>query len=255
MSTPVKSILVTHAQPADENSPYFQLARNFSLKIDFNDFIRIEGVPTPEFRKQNIQPLDYTAIILTGKIAVDHFFRICKDLRVEMPAEMKYFCVSDATAKYLQKYITIRKRKLFVGERSTTDLIALVKKQNNEKYLLPTGNEGAKSDLTDYMQQNSFHLKEAVVYQTVFNDLSTLKPEKYDMVCFFSPQSIAALKHYNPDYEQGKQIVAVFGKTTSKAAEAVGLRVDIDAPKPDMPSMTMAIEAYLRTAKSSAKAA
>lgn len=241
---PVNTILVTHAAPPDDNSPYHHIQKAFGVAIDFRPFIEIAGVPTPEFRKQNVHPLEYTAIIFTSKHAVDHFFRICKDLRIEMPPEAKYFCVSDATAKYLQKYITIRKRKLFVGERSTTDLIPLVKKHATEKFLLPAG-ETAKSDLTDFMIQNGYSLKEAMVYQTVYCNLSDLKLGAYEMFCFFSPTSVAALKHNFPQFAQKNKIVAVFGKSTAKAAEQIGLRIDVEAPRPSAPSMTMAIEQYL----------
>jgi uroporphyrinogen-III synthase len=240
----VSSILVTHAAPSDENSPYHQIQRQYGVKFDFQNFIEIAGVPTPEFRKQNIHPLEYTAVIFTSKHSVDHFFRICRDLRIEMPAEAKYFCVSDSTAKYLQKYITIRKRKLFVGERSTADLIPLVKKHTTENYLLP-GGESSKSDLTDFMIQNGYSLKEAMVYSTVYCDLSKLKLTQYDMICFFSPTSVLSLSHNFPQFQQKSKLVAVFGKSTAKAAEQAGLRIDIEAPRPNTPSMTMAIEQYL----------
>jgi uroporphyrinogen-III synthase len=240
----VKSILITHAASPDGNSPYSHIATAWNIKVDHVNFIEIAGVPTPEFRKQNIHPLDYTAIVFTSKHTIDHFFRICKDLRIEMPAEVKYFCVTDATAKYLQKYITIRKRKLFVGERSTSDLIALVKKHASEKFLIPSG-EATKSDLTDFMHKQGYVAKEAMVYQTVFCDLGKLKMDAYEMICFFSPQSVASLFHNFPKFAQKKTLVAVFGKSTAKAATDAGLRVDIEVPQPDMPSMAMAIEHYL----------
>lgn len=240
----VNTILVTHAAPPDDNSPYHHIQKAFGVTVHFRNFIEIAGVATPEFRKQNVHPLEYTAIIFTSKHAVDHFFRICKDLRIEMPPEAKYFCVSDATAKYLQKYITIRKRKLFVGERSTTDLIPLVKKHANEKFLLPAG-ESAKSDLTDFMIQNGYSLKEAMVYQTVYCNLADLKLAQYDLLCFFSPTSVASLKHNFPQFQQKAKFVAVFGKSTAKAAEQAGIRIDVEAPRPSAPSMTMAIEQFL----------
>jgi uroporphyrinogen-III synthase len=243
----IKRILITHASPADENSPYHHLAKSRHLKIDFQSFVEIAGIATPEFRKQNIHPLEYTAVIFTSKHAVDHFFRICKDLRVEMPAECKYFCVSDATAKYLQKYIIIRKRRLYVGERSTADLIPIVKKHANEKFLYPCGDKStSQTDLTEFMHQNAYALKEAMVFHSVACDLSKLKLDSYDMICFFSPGTIQALKQGVPGFSQNGTLIAVFGKTTAKAAEVAGMRVDIEVPKPDMPSMTMAIEHYLR---------
>lgn len=243
--TLLKNVLVTHAMPNDENSPYHQLAKEWGLKFEFMNFVQVEGLPTPEFRKQNIQPLDYTGIIFTSKLAIDHYFRICKDLRIEMPAETKYFCVSEATAKYLQKYIIIRKRKLYVGEKTVEDLIPLVKKHNGEKFLFPSG-EKARNELTDFMQAQKYDLKEAMVYQMATADLSKLAIENFDLLCFFSPNSIEALMKQFPDYQQDKTLIAVFGPSTAKAMEDAKLRIDIQAPTPENPSMTMAIDAYLR---------
>ncbi|MDX2063500.1 MAG: uroporphyrinogen-III synthase [Bacteroidia bacterium] len=241
----IKRILITHPAPPDETSPYHQLAKEFKLKFDFQPFIEIQGIATPEFRKQNINPLDFSSIIFTSKVSVDHFFRICKDLRVEMPPDTKYFCVSDATAKYLQKYITIRKRKLYVGQKSTTDLIDVVKKHATEKFLFPAG-EQPHSDLTDFMLAQGYGLQFAYVYQTIHVNLRHLKLGSYQMLCFFSPGSIDALCSNHPDFTQGDTLVAVFGSATALAAEAAGLRVDIRVPQKDIPSMTMAIEHYLR---------
>lgn len=245
MSDKIKAILITHAAPTDENSPYYQLAKKFKVQIDFANFIEIEGVATPEFRKQNIHPLEFGAIIFTSKHAIDHFFRICKDLRVEMPAETKYFCVSDATAKYLQKYITIRKRKLYVGEKGISDLIPLVKKHSTEKFLFPTG-EITRNELTEFMQKQGYQLREGLVYQTVYCDVSKLKLNDYQLICFFSPQSVGSLYQAMPKYKQAKTLVAVFGKLTAKAATDAGLQVNIEVPQPDMPSMAMAIEHLLK---------
>lgn len=245
MSLSVKKILITHAPPADENSPYHALAKKWKLVFDFNSFVQVAGVSTSEFRKQNTNPLDFTAIIFTSKYSVDHYFRICKDLRMEMPADMKYFCLSDATAKYLQKYIVIRKRKLFVGEKTADQLIDILKKHSKDKFLYPCG-EVFKSQITDYLEQQKFHYKIAMVYQTEACDLSNLNPLQYDIIAFFSPASIEALLNQFPDYRQTQKLIAVFGPTTQKAAEEAGLRIDISAPTPETPSMTMAIENFLK---------
>jgi len=242
---PIKKVLISHAQPADENSPYQSLIKDWHLEIDFLNFMSIEGLPTPEFRKQNIHPLDYTAVIFTGKNAVDHFFRIAKDLRVEMPPDMKYFCVSESTAKYLQKYIVIRKRKLFVGEKTVKDLFPYIKKNSGDKYLYP-GGEIRRNELSEYFQTQKYSLKEAMVYQTVPADLSPIKSNKFDLICFYSPASIEVLFQQYPDYQQGETRVAVFGESTARSAEDAGLRIDIMAPAPGLPSMTMAIEHYLK---------
>lgn len=241
----IKSILISQPPPTDENSPYFRLADKWKLKIDFRKFIQIEGVSTNEFRKQSINPLDYTAVIFTSKYAIDNYFRILGDLKIEMPADMKYFCVSEATAKYLQKYIVIRKRKLYVGLRTSRDLIDIIKKHPKEKFLFPCSSIHTPH-LTDWMKDNKFDLKEAVIYNTVSSDLSDLENIFYDMICFFSPSGIESLLENFPNFKQNDTVIAVFGPTTGKAAVAAGLRVDIQAPTPSMPSMTGAIEQYLK---------
>jgi uroporphyrinogen-III synthase len=245
MGKKIKSILISQPYPTDENSPYLKLAEKWGLKMDFRQFIKIEGVTLNEFRKQNINPLDYTAVIFTSKYSIDHFFRLLKELKIEMPAEMKYFCVSDATAKYLQKYIVIRKRKLYVGERTSNDLVDIVKKHPKEKYLFPCSSIHTTS-LTDWMQEQKYHLTEAIIYNTVSSDLSDLRDVYYDMLCFYSPSGIESLFQNFPDFKQNDTVIAAFGPTTSKAIRDTGLRVDIEAPLPNMPSMTAAIEAYLK---------
>ena len=245
MASKIKTVMIAQAKPTDENSPYFALGKKWNLKMEFRNFIRIEGHSVSEFRKQNLDPLKFTAVILTSKHAVDHYFRICKEMRIELPPDMKYFCVGETTAKYLQKYITIRKRKLFVGEKTAEDLIDLVKKNTKDKYIFPCGNLH-RTELTNYMHQNGYELKEAIVYQTVPEDLTDMKELKFDLICFFSPSAIDSLFKNFPNFEQGETRVAVFGPTTSKAAIDTGLRVDIEAPLPNMPSMTAAIESYLK---------
>ena len=240
----INSILISQPYPKGE-SPYFQLAEKWKIKIDFRKFIQIEGVSTNEFRKQNINPLDFTAVIFTSKYAVDHFFRLLSDLKIEMPADMKYFCVSESTAKYLQKYIVIRKRKLYVGERTSRDLIPMVKKHKTEKFLFPCSKIHTKH-LTDYMEEEGMDLTKAVIYNTVSSDLSDLRDVFYDMICFFSPSGIESLFVNFPDFKKNDTIIAVFGPTTEKAAKQADLRVDIIAPRPNVPSMTAAIEDYLK---------
>lgn len=245
MAKKVKTILISQPYPTDENSPYFKLAANWGLKIDFRKFIQIQGISLNEFRKQNIQPLDYTAIIFTSKYAIDHFFGLMGEMKVEMPPDMKYFCVSEATAKYLQKYITIRKRKLFVGVRTSRDLIDVVKKHPDDAFLFPCSSIHTKH-LTDWMEQNGYSLTKAIIYNTVASDLSDLEDIFYDMICFYSPSGVEALWENFPDFKQNDTVIAVFGPTTAKAATDSGLVVNIQAPKPNMPSMTAAIEDYLK---------
>jgi uroporphyrinogen-III synthase len=245
MAKKVKSILVSQPRPADENSPYFKLRDKWNVQIEFRKLISIEGVTTNEFRKQGVNVLDYTSVVFTSKYAIDHFFRIIKDLKVEMPAETKYFCVSEATAKYLQKYIVIRKRKLFVGERTSKDLIDIVKKHPKDKYLFPCSSIHTQH-LTDWMEQNNYLFRNVIIYHTVASDLSDIKDLNFDMICLYSPSGVESLIDNFPNWTQGDTAIAVFGPTTEQAAKEANLRVDIVAPTPSQPSMTAAIEAYLK---------
>ncbi len=241
----VKSILVTQEAPTDPNSPYFKLAEKFNLKIDFRPFIQVEPVPAREFRKQKIDILNHTAIIFTSRHAVDHFFHICNELKIEMPADMKYFCISDQTSNYLQKYIVIRKRKIFTGLKTAQDLLEILKKHKNEKYLFPCS-DIRKSDIPDFLRENEFNFTEAIMYQTVASDLSDLKEVYYDVLAFFSPSGISSLFVNFPDFKQNNTRIAAFGPTTAKAVQDAGLILDIEAPLPNAPSMTGAIELYIK---------
>jgi uroporphyrinogen-III synthase len=243
----VKSILVTQEAPSDANSPYLKLADKFSLKIDFRPFIQVEPVPVKEFRKQKIDILQHTAIIFTSRNAVDHFFTICSELKIEMPADMKYFCVSDQTSNYLQKYIVIRKRKIFTGLKTALDLMELLKKHKNEKYLFPCS-DIRKNDIPDFLKQNGYAFTEAIIYNTVASDLSDLKEVFYDIVAFFSPSGITSLVQNFPEFKQNNTRIAAFGPTTAKAARDAGLILDIEAPLPNAPSMTGALELYIKKA-------
>lgn len=245
VTKPVKSILISQPPPADANSPYHRLAEKYGIKVDFRKFIQVEGVSMNEFRKQGINPLDYTAIIFTSRVAIDHFFRLINEMRIEMPPDTKYFCVSEATSKYLQKYIVIRKRKLFVGERTPADLMPFVLKHKKEKYLFPC-NDSHRKGLPSMMEEKNIHVDETVIYRTVDADLSDLEDIFYDMICFFSPSGITSLFNNFSDFKQNDTRIAVFGKTTAEEAGKAGLRLDVEAPKPEFPSMTAAIEHYLK---------
>jgi uroporphyrinogen-III synthase len=241
----VKSILITQEAPTDLNSPYFKLAEKFNLKIDFRPFIQVDPVPAKEFRKQKIDILQHTAIIFTSRNAVDHFFQICQELKVEMPADMKYFCISDQTSNYLQKYIVIRKRKIFTGLKTTQDLLEILKKHKNEKYLFPCS-DIRKNDIPEFLEKNGFHFTEAIIYNTVASDLSDLKEVFYDILAFFSPSGINSLMVNFPDFVQNNTRIAAFGPTTAKAVRDAGFILDIEAPLPNAPSMTGAIELYIK---------
>lgn len=244
---PVKSILVSQPKPNDENSPYFKLAEKYNLKVDFRPFIQVDPVSIKEFRQQKVDILDHSAIIFTSRNAVDHFFHICGELKIEMPADMKYFCISEQTANYLQKYIVIRKRKIFTGHRTATDLIEILKKYKNEKYLFPCS-DIRKNDIPDFLSNNGFKFSEAVIYRTVASDLSDLEDVYYDILAFFSPSGINSLLVNFPNFKQNKTRIAAFGPTTAKAVRDADLILDIEAPLPNAPSMTGAIEVYIKAA-------
>ena len=241
----IKTILVSQPKPESEKSPYFDLGKKHKLKIDFRPFIHVEGLTAQEFRKQRIQILDHTAIIFTSRNAVDHFFRLCTESRVTVPETMKYFCMSEAIAFYLQKYVVYRKRKVFVGERKFSDLMPLIKKHINERYLLPSADK-LKEDITKQLEDTEVKFTRAIFYRTVISDLSDLEEVKYDMLVFFSPSGIKSLFHNFPDFVQGETRIAAYGATTHKAIADHNLRLDCAAPTPEYPSMTAAIQSYVK---------
>lgn len=245
----VKSILVTQEAPADNNSPYLKLAEKYGLKVEFRPFIQVEPVDLREFRRQKVDILQHTAVILTSRNAVDHFFHLCKELRMEMPPDMKYFCISEQTSNYLQKYIVIRKRKIFTGAKSTTDLLDIIKKHKTEKYLFPCS-DIRKNDIPDYLKANAYTFSELVIHRTVAANLSDLKEVFYDVLAFFSPSGINSLFVNFPTFKQNNTRIATFGENTAKAARDAGLVLDIEAPLPNAPSMTGALELYIQKANS-----
>lgn len=251
----IKNILVTQPAPTDERSPYFSLAKKFGVKIDFKPFIKVEPVPGQEFRQERINILDHSAIVLTSRNAVDHFFRMCKELRITVPESMKYFCVSESVAYYVQKYIVYRKRKVFIGRLTFSDLMDVIKKHKGEKFLVP-GSDIQKPEILRLLNKAGVDYTNVVFYRTVASDLSDMRDVHYDMLVFFSPGGIESLRKNFPDYAQEDTVIAAFGPTTAKAVRDAGLRLDIEAPLPEAPSMTGAIELFLkRGAKAEAKAA
>ncbi|MEQ8469990.1 MAG: uroporphyrinogen-III synthase [Marinoscillum sp.] len=243
----VSSILVSQPEPSDENSPYHKLAEKYNLKIDFRQFIEIDPVDSKEFRKQKVNILDHTAVIFTSRNAVDHFFRLAAETKVEVPTDMKYFCISEQTANYLQKYIVIRKRKIFTGERTAEDLLDVIKKHKKEKFIFPCS-DIRKDDIPEYLTSNGFQWSEVIIYRTVASDLSDLENVYYDILAFFSPSGIKSLFDNFPDFKQNKTRIAAFGPTTAKAVKDAGLILDIQAPLPNAPSMTGALEYYIKKA-------
>ena len=239
----IKTILVS--QPKPERSPYFALGQKYGLTIDWQPFIHVEGLTDKEFRKQRVRGDDFTAIIFTSKNAVDHFFRLNEEMRVKMSLQTKYFCLTEAIANYLQKFIIYRKRKVFFGHRLIGDLDNYFTKHNKEKFLLPCSNLGSK-DVIKYLDEKEVDYTPAMMYRTVATDLSHLSDIKYDVLVFFSPLGIKSLFENFSDFAQGETRIAVYGNATTKATEDYGLFINIKAPMPDVPSMATALEKYLK---------
>lgn len=241
----VKTILVSQPEPKVENSPYFELEQKYKVKIDFRPFIHVEGVSAKEVRHQKIDLANFSAIILTSKNSVDHFFRVAEEMRFKIPETLKYFCQSEAVAYYLQKYVVYRKRKIYVGQKDFTELAPLIKKYKDEKFLLPASDQ-LNSDIPVTLDELKVNWTSGTFYKTVMSDLSDLADVKYDVLAFFSPTGIKSLFKNFPDFTQDNTRIAVFGTSTQKEAHDNDLRVDIMAPAPETPSMTMAIEKYIQ---------
>ncbi|MFM2189985.1 MAG: hypothetical protein RL491_371 [Bacteroidota bacterium] len=243
----VKSILVTQPKPESDKSPYHDLAKKFNLKIDFREFIHVEGIPGKDFRKDKLNIQDFTAVILTSRIAADHFFRICNELKIPNLDQLKYFCISESTAFYLQKYMVYRKRKIFYGKTTINDLIDVLKKHKKEKFLLPCS-DVHKQEISDTLTSFGINHTKSIMYKTVCSDLSDLANVNYDMLVFFSPSGITSLLKNFPKFKQNETRIAAFGAATKQAVLDAGLQLDVMAPVPEAPSMTMAIEQYVKKA-------
>ncbi|HOZ81590.1 MAG TPA: uroporphyrinogen-III synthase [Bacteroidia bacterium] len=243
----VKTILVTQPKPETEKNPYFDLAKKFNVKIDFRPFIQIEGIPAKDFRKDRVNVAEFQAVILTSRQAADHYFRMAAEMRMTNFDEVKFFCVSESTAFYLQKYITYRKRKVFYGNNSINDLTDVLKKHKKEKFLLPCS-EVMNPDIINTLKDGDLNFITAAMYRTVSSDLSDVNIETFDMIVFFSPSGVQSLLKNFPKYKQGNTRIATFGVTTSQTAKDAKLKVEVEAPVPQAPSMTMAIEQYLKKA-------
>ena len=241
----IKTILVSQPKPEGEKSPYFDLAEKYKLKIDFRPFIRVEGINAQEFRTQRVNFGDFTAVILTSKNAVDHYFRMAQETRFSVPDTMKYFCISEAIALYLQKYVTYRKRKIFFGKQTIEELVETMRKHKGEKYLLPC-TDILRDKIPETLEQHKIDFTKAMLYRTVASDLSDLENVYYDMLVFFSPGGIESLFKNFPEFKQNDTIIAAFGPTTANAVIKNNLRLDVHAPQPNAPSMTAAIENYVK---------
>lgn len=241
----VKTILVSQPEPKIENSPYALLEQKHNVQIDFVPFIHVEGVPTKDVRKQKIDISQFKSIILTSKNAVDHYFRVAEEMRYKVPETTKYFCQTEAIALYLQKYVVYRKRKIYFGKRDFADLTTALKKFKDDHFLLPASDKLNK-DVPETLDGLGVKWTQGVFFRTAMSDLSHLKDVKYDVLCFYSPTGIDSLFHNFPDFKQNKTRIAVFGNTTKTSAEEHNLRVDINAPTPEAPSMTTALDLYLK---------
>ena len=241
----IKTILVSQPKPEGDKSPYYDLAEKYKLKIDFRPFIKVEGIGAQEFRTQKVNIPEHTAIIMTSKAAIDHFFRIAEETRYDVPDTMKYFCISEAVAYYLQKYVSFRKRKIFFGKQTIEELVELMKKHKGEKYLLPC-TDILRDKIPETLEQHNINFTKATLYRTVAADLSDLEDVYYDMLVFFSPGGIESLMKNFPDFKQNTTSIAAFGPTTANAVLKNNLRLDVHAPQPNAPSMTAAIELYVK---------
>ena len=243
----VKKILVSQPKPTSEKSPYFDLEKKYGVEIVFRPFIKVEGLTSKEFRQSKINVPDYSAIILTARTAIDHFFRLCKELRYNVPDTLKYFCVSETIAHYLQKYVVYRKRKIFYSETGLMeDLIPIIAKHHKETYLMPVSD--VHNDKAVVLDNNKVKYVKAVMYRTVSNDFKPGEPFDYDMLVFFTPAGIKSYTTNFPDYMDRKVVIAAMGQTTLEAATKAGLKVDVTIT-PETPSMASAIEQYLKKAK------
>jgi len=236
---------VSQPTPAGtERSPYSELADKYQLEIDFRPFIKIEGVTAREFRTYKVDILEHAAVFLTGRTAADHFFRICEEMRISVPDTMRYFCTSESIANYLQKYIVYRKRKIFFGAK-IDELFTLMQKHQDDKILLPLS-DPHKPEIPKLLDKKNFKYTKVILYRTVSSKLPDINISDYDLLAFYSPTEIKSLFQNFPGYQQGETRIACFGPTTVKAARSAHLRVDIQAPRAHMPSLTMAIEHYLK---------
>lgn len=243
----VKTLLVSQPKPEGDKSPYLDLAKKCNVKIDFRPFIQIEGVSSQDFRKDKVNISEHTAVIMTSRNAVDHYFRMCQEMRVTVPETMKYFCVSESTAFYLQKYVLYRKRKIFHGKQTVTDLMDVIKKHKTENFLLPCS-DVAREEIADKLDEAKIKCTKAIMFRTVAADLSDLANVNYDVLVFFTPAGIRSLFKNFPKFKQNKTRIACFGPSTAKAVKEAGLNLDIHAPSPKAPSMTMALEQYITAA-------
>jgi len=247
----VKKILVTQPKPESDKSPYYELSRKYSLELDFHPFIRLEAIPGKEFRKQKIEIQNYTGVIFTSRNAIDHFFRTCEELKVSVSQDTKYFCITEAVALYLQKFILYRKRKVFYGaEGSNKSLFDVINKhKSNEKFLYVCSENQQDNEIVNWLKNNDCEFVLGFMYRTRSNDVKTLLEKEYDVICFFTPSGVKSLFDNLPKYRQNGTVIGAFGSNTMRAVEEAGLKLDIKAPQPQTPSMVAALEQFILSIK------
>lgn len=244
----VKTILISQPKPENDKNPYYDLSKKYNLIETFRQFIKIEGIPVKDFRAQRIDILEHKAVILTSRLAVDHYFRMCNEMRVTVPESMKYFCINEATAYYLQKYIQYRKRKIFFGHQTIQDLVDVIRKNREEKFLLPAS-DVHKEQICDFLDAINIKYTKAIMYRTVSANLSDIKnSNEFDIIAFFTPAGINSLKQNFPNFKQGNTRIACFGAATANTLLKNGYRLDIYAPNPKNPSMSGALDQYIKEA-------
>lgn len=237
---------MSQPKPTSEKSPYYDIAEKYGVQIEFRPFIKVESLSPKEFRQQKVSILDHTAIVFTSRHAIDHFFNLCTELRVTIPETMKYFCVSETISFYIQKYVQYRKRKVFWGPSGKfEDLVPIIMKHKTEKYLVPMS-DVHNDDIKNALDKGKIQHHEVVMYRTVSNDFSADEKFDYDMLIFFSPAGVASLKKNFPDFEQKEMKIGTFGATTAQAVRDAGLRLDLEAPTATAPSMTGALDMYIK---------
>ena len=241
----IKKILVSQPKPSSEKSPYFDIAERYGVDIVFHPFIKVEGISSREFRQEKISLSEHTAVVFTSRHAIDHFFQLAKELRLVVPDDMKYFCITEQVALYIQKYVQYRKRKIFFGETGRfADLLPLMVKHKNERYFIPMS-DVHNDEIKNLLDSKKLRHTEGVMYRTVPNDLNSDEPFDFDLVVFFSPSGVQSLLKNFPDFQQGDMAIATFGPTTAKAVKEAGLRLDLEAPTPQYPSITSALKAFI----------
>ena len=244
----MKRILITQPKPDSDKSPYFELSRKYNVTLEFQPFIRLEGIPAREFRKQKIEVQNFTGVIFTSRNAIDHFFRICEEMKVSVSQDTKYFCITEAVALYLQKFILYRKRKVFYGADGTNKSMfdVINKHKGNEKFLYVCSENQQDNEIVNWLKNNNCEYSLAFMYRTQSNDVKDLLSKtEYDVICFFTPSGVKSLFDNFPKYQQNGTVIGTFGNNTSKAAEDAGLKLDIKAPQPQAPSMVAALEQFL----------